>query len=289
MNRLLTLFSTLCILCLPLFTTSCGTTQQQEEIKGHLLIIGGGTTDQLRRKIVELAGGPEDAKILVIPFAAGDATEQAGIRESQRFRDSTGVRADFVAFERGEADLEENLRKLDGITGIFFSGGDQTRLTDVLLGTKFLERIKEIYRQGAVISGNSAGAAVMSEIMITGRELVNTSNVRFRFIREGNVEFTEGFGFIDFAIIDQHFIQRSRQNRLINLVIEHNLPGIGIDENTAVIFSGGGRTFEVYGTRSVMVFEPRFRTSPRTDELGNLSADAIEMRILLSGDSHTLR
>ncbi|MCL2416477.1 MAG: cyanophycinase [Bacteroidales bacterium] len=289
MNRLLTLLSTLCILCLPLFTTSCSTAQQQEKIKGHLLIIGGGTTDRLRNKIVELAGGIDDAKILVIPFAAGEAAEEAGIRESQRFRDSTGVRADFVVFEKGEADLEENLRKLDGVTGIFFSGGDQVPLADMLRGTEFLERIKEIYREGGVISGNSAGAAVMSEIMITGVELVNTSNVRFRFIREGNVEFKEGFGFIDFAIIDQHFIQRSRQNRLINLVVEHNLPGIGIDENTAVIFSGGSRTFEVYGTRSVMVFEPRFTTTPRTDELGNLSADVIEMRILLSGDSHTLR
>jgi len=274
------------MLCTPVFGQPTPPTQ---DIKGHLLIIGGGTTDQLRKRIVDLAGGPENAKILVIPFAAGTSAEEAGIRESARFRDSTGVKADFVAFERGEADLPENLAKLDGVTGIFFSGGDQTPLANMLLGTKFLERIKEIYRQGGVISGNSAGAAVMSEVMITGRELVNTSDVRWRFIREGNVHIAQGFGFIDFAIIDQHFIQRSRHNRLINSVIEHNLPGIGIDENTAVIFSGGGRTFEVYGTRSVMVYEPRFTTTPRKDERGNLSADKIEMRILLSGDRYTLK
>jgi cyanophycinase len=94
---------------------------------------------------------------------------------------------------------------------------------------------------------------------------------------------------IDFAIIDQHFIQRKRLNRLISLVIEHNLPGIGIDEETCIIFSVGSRTFEVLGDRTVMVFEPRFTTPPRTDARGNLSADNIILTILLSGDRHTIR
>jgi cyanophycinase-like exopeptidase len=75
---------------------------------------------------------------------------------------------------------------------------------------------------------------------------------------------------------------------LIELVIEHQLPGIGIDESTAIIF-GGGRTFEVLGSRSVMVLEPRFKTLPRTDEYGNLSVDGIDLRILLSGDQYTIK
>jgi cyanophycinase-like exopeptidase len=71
-------------------------------------------------------------------------------------------------------------------------------------------------------------------------------------------------------------------------VIEHNLPGRGIDESTAIIF-GGGRTFEVFGHRSVMVLEPHFTTLPRCDEAGNLSADAITLRLLLSGDRYKLK
>jgi len=281
---------TLCLLLTAccLLPIACNTAEQQtkESAKGHLFIIGGGArTTQLMERFVELAGGA-GAKILVVPFASEDA-EETGIYQAEELR-GLGAVADYVFFKKEEADLETNLQKLDGVTGVFFSGGDQSRLTAILLGTNFLERIKEIYRDGGVVGGTSAGAAVMSTIMITGEEALNESSNPFPFIKKGNIITSEGFGFIDFAIIDQHFIQRKRENRLISLVIEHNLPGIGIDESTAVIF-GGGRTFEVFGHRSVMVFEPHFTTPPRSDEDGNLSADAISLRIFLSGDRYTMK
>ena len=259
----------------------------EKEVKGHLFIIGGGVrTPELMERFVALAGG-EGAKILVVPFASADG-EETGAYLAEEFR-GLGCVADYVVFEKGEADLEVNVKKLDGVTGVFFSGGDQNRLTDLLLGTVFLERIKEIYREGGVVGGTSAGAAVMSKVMITGDEAVNMdAEVSFPVIKRGNVVTAEGFGFIDFALIDQHFIQRKRENRLINLVIEHNLPGIGIDESTAVIF-GGGRTFEVFGDRSVMVLEPQFTALPRSDKEGNLSVDGITLRLLLSGDCYTIK
>jgi len=233
---------------------------------------------------VSLAGGV-GAKVLVVPFASGDV-EDTGAYNAQEFT-NLGCISDYVHFAKGEADLETNLSMLDGVTGVYFSGGDQNRLTDMLLGTTFLERIKEIYRQGGVAGGSSAGAAVMSTIMITGDEAINTdSEVSFPFIKEGNAITAEGFGFLDFAIIDQHFIQRKRENRLIELVITHQMPGIGIDESTAIIVSGDG-SLEVVGDRSVMVLEPHFTTPPRTDKHGNLSADAITLRLLLSGDRYT--
>jgi len=276
------------IVCV-LLITACHFSEQKtsEEAKGHLFVIGGGTrTPQLMERFVALAGGT-GSTILVVPFASADA-DDTGAYQAEELR-NMGCIADHVFFEKGEADLEVNLKKLEGVTGIFFSGGDQSRLTDMLLGTTFLERIKEIYWQGGVVGGTSAGAAVMSEIMITGDEAINKDRSNaFPFIKQGNIITTQGFGFIDFAIIDQHFIQRKRENRLINLVIEHNLTGIGIDESTAIIF-GGGRTFEVFGHRSVMVFEPHFKTPPRSDEAGNLSADAITLRILLSGDRYTVK
>ena len=266
--------------------TSVSAKQPASIAKGRLFIIGGGErTSQLMERFVALAGGA-GAKILVIPFAS-EYTEEVGTSQSEEFR-NLGCQADYILFEKGQADLEENLAKLDSITGVFFSGGDQLRLTGMLLGTKFLERIKEIYRQGGVVGGTSAGAAIMSKIMITGEEAINKDNdVAFPMIKKDNVVTAEGFGFIDFAIIDQHFIKRKRENRLIELVITHQMPGIGIDESTAIIVDGTG-SFEVLGDGSVMVFEPHFSTPSRIDERGNLSADWISLRILLSGDHYTL-
>jgi len=271
--------------CMTLFSACTPEQKNREEAKGHLFIIGGGDrAPQLMERFVSLAGGTK-AKVLVVPFASEDA-EGSGAAQSEEFR-SLGCTANYILFKKGEADLEENLKKLDGVTGVFFSGGDQSRLTAILLGTAFLERIKALYRQGGVVGGTSAGAAVMSKIMLTGEEAVNKdSDVSFPCIKKGNVVTAEGFGFVDFAIIDQHFIQRKRENRLINLVIEHQMTGIGIDESTAIIVSGDG-SFEVAGLRSVMVFEPQFKTPPRTDENGNLSANAIRLSILLSGDHYT--
>ena len=254
--------------------------------KGHLFIIGGGErTSQLAERFMTLAGGA-GSKILVIPFAS-EYAEEVGASQAEEFR-NLGCRSNYVLFEKGQADLDENLAKLDSVTGVFFSGGDQLRLTGMLLGTKFLERIKEIYRQGGVVGGTSAGAAVMSKIMITGEEAINEDKeTAFPMIKKGNTVTAEGFGFIDFAIIDQHFIRRKRENRLLELVMTYQMPGIGIDESTAIIVDGNG-SFEVLGDGSVMVFEPRFTAPPRADEQGNLSVDWISLRILLSGDHYTL-
>ena len=271
------------LLCMALHATA----QTTEEAKGRLFIIGGNQTPEIVERFVSLSGGA-NANILVIPFAGGASgdVQATGASLAEKFR-GLGCMADFVFFEKGEADLAENLAKLEGVTGVYFSGGSQSKHTSMLLGTNFLERIKEIYRQGGVVGGSSAGAAVMSKIMITGQDTVNTEP--FTSIKEGSVVTPEGFGFIDYAIIDQHFIQRKRVNRLLSVVIQHQLPGIGIDEATGVIVSGDG-TFEVFGDRSVMVLEPRFTAPPHSDAHGNLGTkgEGITLRIFLSGDRFTL-
>lgn len=272
---------TLCFSC-----TSTTDKQSASVAKGHLLIIGGGErTTELLKRFIALAGGA-NAKILVVPFAS-EFAQEIGSVQAEAFR-NLGCKADCILFEKGQSDEEENLAKLDSVTGVFFSGGDQLHLTDMLLGTKFLEKIKEIYRQGGVVGGTSAGAAVMSKIMITGEEAINKDDeLEFPCIKKGNVVTSEGFGFIDFAIIDQHFIKRKRENRLIELVLTHQMLGIGIDESTAIIVDGNG-SFDVLGEGSVMVFEPHFNAPPRTDKQGNLSANAINLRILLSGEHYSL-
>lgn len=208
-----------------------------ERKNGYLFIHGGGAMSNAQRnKFIDLAGGAS-GKILVVPFTS-DTPEEQGLSSAQIYI-NRGIDADYVAFKKEDADLPENLRKLDGVTGIWFPGGSQTLLRNTLLGSVFLERLKDIYWNGGVIGGTSAGAAIMSKAMLA------------------NATISEGFGFIDFAIIDQHFSERERQNRLLNAVQEQNLAGIGIDEVTAVVFDGVTETFDVMGSGSVTVYEPQ--------------------------------
>jgi cyanophycinase len=140
--------------------------------KGHLLIIGGGRRDTyLMERFIELAGG-KNSKIVVFPMASSVPIETAKyqIEELKKLGCSN---ADYIYCTRQDADNDSNLTKLNGVSGVFFSGGDQSNLTKELLGTKLLEKIKIIYKEGGVVGGTSAGAAVMSKVMITGDELIN--------------------------------------------------------------------------------------------------------------------
>jgi cyanophycinase len=213
----------------------------KNEKTSHLFIHGGNIVSTTQRnRFIELAGGAS-AKILVVLFSPSKDPEEQGPRLVEQFT-RQGANADYVEFIQSEADLPQNLSKLDGVTGVWFPGGTQTNLTNRLLGTVFLERIKGIHRNGGVVGGTSAGTVVMSEVMIARDN-------------NGIPVISEGFGFIDFAIIDQHFSQRDRQSRLILAVQGQNLPGIGIDEDTAVIFNADSRSFEVIGSHSVLVYE----------------------------------
>ncbi len=189
--------------------------------KGHLVIIGGGDKPTyIMQKIVDLAGG-NNSKIIVIPNASSVPLESA-LYNVEEFKTLGCGNVEYIMFNREDADKDSLVDKLSGATGIFFGGGDQAFLTRDLLGTKLLDEIKNIYENGGVISGTSAGAAVMSEVMITGNELKNKdSSYVFITIEKGNVENIEGFGFINSAIIDQHFIKRKRLNRLISMVLEY--------------------------------------------------------------------
>lgn len=255
---------------------------------GHLLIIGGGNRpDYLTNRIIELAGGV-DSRIVIIPMASGDPLGAALYQKEQFER--LGVKdVDYIICNKEEANLESNLKKLDNTTSIYFSGGDQSLLTDAILDTKLIDKIHGIYKNGGVISGTSAGAAVMSKIMITGNELINKdSTYSFFAIQEGNIETVEGFGFVTEAIIDQHFIMRKRLNRLISVVLENpNLVGVGIDESTSIIVNPD-RTFEVLGERTIMIFDATESNNIQVNSLGLMSASDMKMHILSSGQKYDL-
>ena len=257
--------------------------------KGHLFIVGGGNrTSELMSRFVELAGGRDRARIVVLPMASAEPADTG--REQAQEIQALGVRdVSSLIFTREQAENETDAARLDGATGVFFSGGDQSRLTEILNGTAALRKIKQLYQDGAVIGGTSAGAAVMSALMITGDELLaHDPKEGFTFIKRENVKLVEGFGFLRTAIVDQHFVTRKRHNRLISAVLEHPaLIGIGIDEATAIVVNPNGM-FHVVGDNSVIVYDARKARHVRADARGNLGARDIRMHLLLSGDDFPL-
>jgi len=277
------------LLCLIIFLVIYDAACNGQSTKGHLVIIGGGDkTKEIMQKIVDFAGGV-DAKIIIIPNASSDPLESA-LYNQEEFKNLGCKNVDYLMFNRTDADKDSLVQKLSGVTGIFFSGGDQAFLTRDMLGSKLLQKVYEIYNNGGVISGTSAGAAVMSKVMITGNELINKDSTDiFITIQKGNVEVKEGFGFVTKAFIDQHFIKRKRLNRTISILLENpDLLGIGIDESTCIIVNPDD-TFEVLGENQVIVLDATDASNIQLDKNGNLGAENINIDILLSGDKFDLK
>ena len=231
--------------------------------QGTLFIVGGGPQpDALVREFVELAGGTGKARIVVMAMASADG-EKSGASKAQQLR-GMGASAVNLWINRAQADLDSVARILDGATGIWFGGGLQTRLANVVRGTKVGDAIRARLAAGAVVGGTSAGAAVMSTPMITGDErrrggdrYPDDSSAIFITIDRGNVETTEGLGLLTDVVIDQHFVRRKRHNRLLSLVLEGPVRlGAGIDESTALVI-GPDRRWRVSGASTVVVYDAR--------------------------------
>jgi cyanophycinase len=257
------------------------------QTKGKLVIVGGVQTDEIVAKFVELAGGT-DAKIIVIPNAGSNPVKWSKVQVGEF--EELGAKADFLSFTRETADDESNLEKMDWANAVFFLGGDQSYLTRDMLGTKLLEKVFDIYNNGGTVGGSSAGAAVMSEVMITGNELIhNDSTGSFITIEKNNIETKEGFGFLKTVIIDQHFLKRKRHNRTISAVIEHpDLLGVAIDESTSIIVYPDD-TFEVFGSNQVLVYDATNAANIREDFKGNLGISNMKLQVLINGDKFDLK
>lgn len=277
-------------LLIALLSSACKKTEDKQQYttfeaenvsgKGVLVIIGGGERpDDIMKTIIRYGGGEENARVLVIPFASGEPDVVAPYQMNE-FQ-ALGCKADYLICEPEEVDLDENLKKLDSVNVVFFSGGDQTRLVQYLEGTKFLQKIHKIYENGGVVSGTSAGAAVMSEVMITGKQYSDESeSPAFDKIQKGDVLTSNGFGFLKNIIIDQHFIIRKRENRLFSVLKDYpTFRGIGIDEATAIVIKPDN-TMSVVGKSQVLVFEPVYRKPNELDEY--------VIKILKDGDNYEL-
>ena len=226
--------------------------QDREVIGGHLLVIGGAEDKynerRILKKFLELAGG-DAAEVLIVPVAS-DFPEFAADVYTQAFR-NLGVANPRVLRATSRQDIvQADVEKLvDGVTGVFMTGGDQMRLVSLLGGTKLAEALRKKVREtNVVMAGTSAGAAAMSTSMIVRGEPSSHPH-------KNAVKLSPGLGFLKNIIIDQHFSERGRISRLITAVSynPYNL-GIGIDENTAIILDGKG-ILEVFGQGSTTVVD----------------------------------
>jgi cyanophycinase len=260
---------------------------QAADPKGTLFIIGGGTRPQaMMQKFVDLALKAPGGKIVVFPQASAEAEASGtGLAEELRKLGAPDVRS--LNITREEALKPESAGLLTGVGGIYFCGGDQSRLTAVLLDTPVHARMKELYAGGAVIGGTSAGAAVMSEMMITGDEKKKPkAGDEWQTIEADNVITVRGFGFLTTAIVDQHFATRRRHNRLISLVLEHpELVGFGIDESTAAVVTGGA-TLEVVGEKDIVVYDAAKAKVARNGAF--IGGTGLAFHVLLPGDKYDL-
>ena len=221
---------------------------KSETPTGSLVIVGGGSLpDGIRARFLELGGGV-NARLVVIPTAS-KKTEPANI-------DKLNCWADWTPFHKAgkvktltffhtrraeEANDPAFIKPLTEASAVWFTGGDQSLLTAAYKGTAVERELRKVLARGGVVGGTSAGAAVMSEIMI----------------RFGNpvAEVGAGFGLLQGVVVDQHFGERKRQDRLFGVV--NNNPmylGLGIDEQTGVVVQG--QCLTVVGNRNVRVCLP---------------------------------
>jgi cyanophycinase len=236
-------------------------------LPGPLVIVGGGgMPEAIRKTFIDLAGG-DTAKIVVVPTAsvdAEDATKTESFREGWRKLKPASVTV-LHAKTAEQANDATFLTPLAEATAVWFSGGDQSRITARYRGTKFESLLRKRHETGIVIGGTSAGAAIMSGVMITGgrdEALLGT-----------------GFDLLPGVVVDQHFVKRNRKGRLVGVLDKHpGYVGLGIDEATAAVVTG--RTIAALGdsTVSVVLSPGAGRERLETVLKSGQSADLIQLR-----------
>jgi cyanophycinase len=255
--------------------------------RGQLLIIGGGDRPASIMQLFACLAGGARGKVLAFPQAS--ERPEAGPEIAQELKALGIGQVVVVTTDRAKADTDEILRLADGATGVYFGGGDQAKLMAVLLGSRLARKLHELYGAGAVVAGTSAGAAVMSRVMITGDEKRPLSkDENWQKIEADNVITAEGMGFLDDVVVDQHFVVRRRHNRLISLVLEKpDLLGVAIDESTA-IWVKPGRTLEVVGEGPVVVLDAKGATVARDDAGNGLRGSGLRLDVLRPGATYDL-
>jgi cyanophycinase len=242
---------------------------------GALVVVGGGGTGpETVAKTLALSGG-KNAIVAVLPQSS--ALPDAGEDSVTMWIEAGAREAATVTFEdRGAA-----AAALRRATLIWMPGGDQNRFMKAIEGTGLGEIIRERYRAGATVGGTSAGAAVIAEAMFTG-------DADLTSLTAGATVIAKGLGLWPEVLVDQHFLKRQRDNRLISAVMDRPaLVGVGIDEGTAVVVKGAA--FEVLGRSSVVVIDARGAQIDKSAPGGLLSGRGMKLSVLHAGQTYSLK
>ncbi len=226
---------------------------------GTLIISGGGPLpSEILHRFLDLAG--PDSEIVIIPASPLDDALREKIHRTWTSVGATRI-TPLAASTREEAESPEFLAKLRNVNAVWLGGGRQEYFASLYAGTAVEDRLKQIIQDGGVVGGSSAGAAVMTKIMI----------------KQGGdtAELGTGLDLLPNAIVDQHFFRRSRLNRLIGVLGQHpELTGFGIDESTALVvqMTHGrlcvlGESYVFASTRREQTGEQRFSILRRGDQI----------------------
>lgn len=237
------------------------------------------------KRIIQEAGLRDGGYGVVLPMSS--SSDSSVYYACEPFRKAGIATLVGLSFRKGEQPDQDKLDSVRRARLIYITGGDQNRFMDVVEGTPIAEVIREAYRNGAVVAGTSAGAAVMSEKMTTGNQLRDTTySSTFKVIESENLEIKPGLGLITGVLIDQHFLIRSRHNRLLTGVIDYpDHKGIGIDESTAIVVKGNEA--EVIGLSQVIVIENPSKS--RLLQSRKLGANGLLLSIHLPGERFSIR
>ena len=254
---------------------------------GPLFAIGGAE-DKMRERLilrafVEACGGT-DAQIVVLATASELA--DTGERYADLFYKLQADSVEVLRIANREDAIDagpETLDVLEYATGLFLTGGNQLRITSALGGTAIAAAIQRRHRAGMVVAGTSAGAAVLSEYMISMGDSGGTPRRRL-------VQMGKGLGLAPHLVIDQHFRRRDRLGRLLTALSYNPGPlGIGIDEDTAAIIEDG--TLRVLGSGAVTVVDAsgmRFTDSHMVRRNQPLAMLGLKLDVLTAGCRYDL-
>jgi len=218
--------------------------------RGWIIPIGGAENKENDRHILERfvdCSGGAQADIVVIPTAS--RLHETGPRYERLFREIGAARVEVMDFDtRRDCQEARRLERLAQATGIFFTGGNQLRLTTLLGGTPVAKLLRLRNAAGVAVGGTSAGASFLSEHMIAFGDEGSA-------VISGSVRLAPGLGLTNRFVIDQHFRQRDRLGRLLTALAYNPFAlGIGLDEDTAA-FIGPDETVEVVGSGGVTVVD----------------------------------
>ena len=256
------------------------------ETRGWIIPIGGAENKENDRHILErfvrVTGG-RDADIVVIPTAS--RLNETGPRYEKLFGELGAARVTSMDFDtRRDCHEPGRLRRLEEATGIFFTGGNQLRISTLLGGTPVAKLIRIRNANGVAVGGTSAGASILSEHMIAFGDEGSS-------VISGSVRLAPGLGLTNRFIIDQHFRQRDRLGRLLTALAYNPFAvGIGLDEDTAA-FIGPDETVEVEGSGGVTIVDASdvsFSSMDSVSEGQPVCLLGLKLHILVAGATFNL-